>query len=126
MDRRKFLGLLAVTPAAVNRAAVPASRIVSPYRPAAVPGMPGPYPGRVVTVRSERSVDADSSKANADVVREMMAQGMRLLTGEKKTEDAWRRFFEPKDVVGIKVNCGGRPWVVSSPEIVAECVQQLV
>ena len=39
---------------------------------------------------------------------------------------AWRRFFEPDDVVGIKVNCGGHPWVVSSYEIVAEAVRQLM
>ena len=39
---------------------------------------------------------------------------------------AWRRFFEPEDVVGIKVNCGGHPWVVSAPEIVAEVVRQLL
>jgi hypothetical protein len=40
-------------------------------------------------------------------------------------EDAWRRFFEPSDVVGIKVNCGGRPWVVSAPEIVVEAIRNL-
>jgi hypothetical protein len=39
---------------------------------------------------------------------------------------AWRRFFDPADVVGIKVNCGGYPWCISSPEIVAEVVRQLL
>ena len=38
---------------------------------------------------------------------------MRALTGEATTLDAWRRFFEPGDVVGIKVNAGGVPHVVS-------------
>jgi hypothetical protein len=55
----------------------------------------------------------------------MMAQGMRTLTGAATTADAWRRFFTPADVVGIKVNCGGYPYCVSAPEIVAECVRQL-
>ena len=43
------------------------------------------------------------------VVREMMERGMRALTGEARTLAAWRRFFEPGDVVGIKVNAGGAP-----------------
>jgi hypothetical protein len=55
----------------------------------------------------------------------MMAQGMRALTGAATTADAWRRFFSPADVVGIKVNCGGYPHVVSAYEIVAETVKQL-
>jgi hypothetical protein len=48
------------------------------------------------------------------------------LTGKNKTIDAWRRFFKPDDVIGIKVNAGGRPWVVSSPPIVAECIRNLM
>ena len=49
----------------------------------------------------------------------MMARGMRTLTGAGTTPDAWRRFFEPSDRVGIKVNCGGHPHCVSAYEIVA-------
>ena len=56
----------------------------------------------------------------------MMARGMRTLTGAGTTPDAWRRFFEPSDVVGIKVNCGGYPFCVSAYEIVAEVVRQLM
>src|SRR3972149_6074385 len=39
---------------------------------------------------------------------------------------AWGRFCEPSDVVGIKVNAGGRPFCVSSPVIVAEIARQLL
>ena len=87
--------------------------------------MPGPYPGRVVAVKSARSVDTATGKADEAVVREMMAQGMRALTGAGTTADAWRRFFEPSDVVGIKVNCGGYPHCISAYEIVGEVVRQL-
>ena len=87
--------------------------------------MPGPYPGRVVSVTSDKSVDTATGQANDEVVREMMARGMRTLTGAGTTPDAWRRFFEPSDVVGIKVNCGGYPHCVSAYEIVAEVVRQL-
>ena len=107
------------------RSDLPPLKIVSKYSPAAAPGMPGPYPGRVVTVSSDKCVDIATSAANDEVVREMMAQGMRALTGAATTADAWRRFFAPTDVVGIKVNCGGYPNCISAYEIVAEIVRQL-
>jgi hypothetical protein len=109
-----------------TRSGLPALRVVSSYAPAATPGMPGPYPGRVVSVKSDTCVDTSTGLANGDVVREMMARGMRMLTGGSTTQDAWRRFFEPSDAVGIKVNCGGYPFVVSAYEIVAEVVRQLM
>lgn len=87
--------------------------------------MPGLYPGSVVTVGTERSIDAESGRVDADVVREMIARGMTELTGDSKAEDAWRRFIQPFDVVGIKVNCSGAPAVMSTPEIVAEVVRSL-
>jgi uncharacterized protein (DUF362 family) len=129
MDRRKFVQLLAATPLASKLASAettPKCRVVTAYPPAKVPGMPGPYPGKVVVVRSEKSLDPAGKVADARVVREMMERGIRALTGEATVLGAWRRFFEPADVVGIKVNCGGYPWCISSPEIVAEVVRQLL
>src|SRR2546426_10203383 len=116
MHRRSFVRLLAaaaayakapVTAAAQKTQGVPALRVVSNYAPAATPGMPGPYPGRVVAVAAEKCVDTSTGQANDEVVREMMARGMRALTAAGTTSEAWRRFFTPSDVVGIKVNCGG-------------------
>jgi len=129
MDRRTFVRLLAAAPLAHRvqiRTGLPKLRVVSSYGPAVTPGMPGPYPGRVVAVSSDKCVDVTSGAANDAVVRDMMASGMRTLTGAASTEDAWRRFFEPSDVVGIKVNCGGYPNCVSAYEIVAEVVRQLM
>src|SRR5437867_2446497 len=127
MDRRSFVRLLAAAPLApALPEALPKLKVVSAYAPAAVPGMPGPYPGRVVSVKSEKSVDTTSNAANDSVVREMMARGLCALTGATTAPEAWRRFFAPADVVGIKVNCGGHPNVVSSYEIVAEAVRQLM
>jgi hypothetical protein len=103
----------------------PKFRVVSSYSPATTPGMPGPYPGRVVCVESKNCVDTATNAANDAVVREMMARGMCTLTGAKTPAEAWRRFFEPSDVVGLKVNCGGYPYVVSAYEIVAETIRQL-
>ncbi len=146
MDRRAFVRCLAAAASAtaasgLDRAAegrgraaaaagqvrpgLPALTVVSSYKAAPTPGMPGPYPGRVVSVRSASCVDTSTGAANAEAVREMLARGMRALTGAATTADAWRRFFEPADRVGIKVNCGGRPHCVSAYEIVAEVVRQL-
>jgi uncharacterized protein (DUF362 family) len=126
MDRRSFLGMVGAAPFVAAKDELPACRIVSAYPPAKVPGMPGPYRGRVVSVRSERCVDVETSAADDGVVREMLARGICALTGEKTAADAWRRFIEPQDVVGIKVNCGGYPYVISAYEIVAEVVRQLM
>jgi hypothetical protein len=122
----KERGRAPLAPTFQIRTGLPALKVVSRYSPAAVPGMPGPYPGRVVAVKSDKSVDTSTGAANDAVVREMMAQGMRTLTGAGTTPEAWRRFFTPADVVGIKVNCGGYPHCVSAYEIVAETVRQLM
>jgi len=128
MRRRAFVRLLAGAPLAATfqiRSGLPALRVVSRYPAAATPGMPGPYPGRVVSVTSQKCVDTSTGAANDEAVREMMARGMRTLTGAGTTPDAWRRFFAPADIVGIKVNCGGYPHCISAYEIVAEVVRQL-
>jgi hypothetical protein len=128
MDRRTFVRCLAAAPLAGaiwDDPKTPELRVVTKYAPAAVPGMPGPFPGTVVSVRAEKAVDTATSGADAAVVREMMARGMCALTGEAAVPAAWRRFFGPSDIVGIKVNCGGYPWCVSAYEIVAETVRQL-
>jgi len=149
MDRRDFVRLLAAAAAAARASAardvaaeetsqtpvgyrphsrsepLPALRPVSRYAAAANPGMPGPYPGHVVAVKSDRVVDTSTGAADDKTVREMMARGMRALTGAAITADAWRKFVAPSDVVGIKVNCGGYPHCISAYEIVAEVVRQL-
>jgi hypothetical protein len=132
MDRRDFVRLLAAVPfvpslkaAAASPDGLPKLNVVTKYAPSATPGMPGPFPGRVVAVKSDKSVDVETSAANDEVVREMLARGMCALTSKKTPLEAWRQFVQPSDVVGIKVNCGGHPWCVSAYEIVAEIVRQL-
>jgi hypothetical protein len=128
MHRRSFVRLLSAASFLRDfqvRSDTPPLRVVSKYSASAEPGMPGPYPGRVVSIRSDRSVDTSTGAANDEVVREMLARGMRTLTGASTTADAWRTFFQPSDIVGIKVNCGGYPHCVSAYEIVADAVRQL-
>src|SRR5262249_11446980 len=81
---------------------------------------------KVISVKSAKCLSEDGLKINGEAVREMMERGMRTLTGDIKTIDSWRRFFTPEDVVGIKVNAGGRPWGGSSHPIVAENIRNLM
>jgi uncharacterized protein (DUF362 family) len=126
MDRRNFLHLTAATPLLADTTPTPKYRVVSPFRPAAAPGMPGPYKGQVVRVRAARSIDEVTGKVNAEATRAMLSEGMRALTGDKSERDAWARFVTPKDVVGVKVNCSGAPNICSAPEVVAGIVQNLI
>ncbi len=132
MERRTFVKLLSSAPlvpaltTGTTAADIPRYRMVTGYRAAPVPGMPGPYPGTVVSVKAARSVSEDGLKIDGEAVREMMDRGICGLTGTARPGDGWRRFFSADDVVGIKVNAGGRPWVVSTPEIVVECVRNLM
>jgi uncharacterized protein (DUF362 family) len=123
MKRRTFVLGSAIAPAALAAIDpnVPKYRIVTPYHAERHERIPG----TVVSVHSEKSIDEATEKADPNVVRDMMTRGMLSLTGETKLGDAWRRFIEPSDVVGIKVNCSGAPKVCSNPFVVAEIVRNL-
>jgi uncharacterized protein (DUF362 family) len=128
MERRTFLQGAATAPAALAATLhedLPKYRTVSPFQAAAHPGMPGPYAGKVAQVHAEKAIDAASEKVDVPTVREMIAQGMRALTGDGDARDSWARFFTPADVVGIKVNCSGAPRIMSTPEVVGEIVRNL-
>jgi len=128
MLRRTFLQIAAAARAALAATdrRLPKYRVASHYAAGAQPGMPGPYPGRVVSCHAEKCIDAATEKPDDAVVREMMARGMRALTGDAELRDAWARFVGPSDVVGIKVNCSGAPGIMSSPVVVAEIVHNLI
>ena len=104
----------------------PKYKVVTPFKPSPNPGMPGPYPGQVVRVHSEKSMDVPSDQVDRAVVKEMLATGMKALTGDSDESDAWRKFISPTDVVGIKVNCSGAPRICSAPEIVGGIAENLV
>lgn len=115
-NRRDFLlrtlagGLYAATYSALGMAAT-------------APGIPGPFPGKVVGV--EHSGASLERRYQREAVRGMMHKGMMELTGAPSPQDAWRTLFEPGDVVGLKLNPVGRPFVISAPEMVVEIVEGL-
>jgi hypothetical protein len=86
-------------------------------------GIPGPYPGRVVEVRNPRMIHNDQKDRQA--IHAAVVRGMKELTGADDDVQAWRSFFEPGDVVGIKMNPVGRPLAPSSTELMLDVIDGL-
>src|SRR5579864_1668617 len=86
-------------------------------------GVPGPYPGRVIEARNPAMI-RDGQK-NREAIKATLARGMKELTGADDAVEAWRTFFEPGDVVGIKVVPNGFPLVHTSPELMLEVIEAL-
>jgi len=86
--------------------------------------MPGLYPGGVCAV--ENPAVLVSGKYQAEQVQKMIRRGMMELTGADGWVDAWRQFFEPGDIVGIKVNpVGQSAGVISDATVVQEIIAGL-
>jgi hypothetical protein len=86
-------------------------------------GIPGPYPGRVVEVRNFRMIT--NNVKNRDAIHTALALGMKELTNSTDAVEAWRSFFEPGDVVGVKMNPVGNPLANSSSELMLEVIDGL-
>ncbi|MDN3513062.1 MAG: DUF362 domain-containing protein [Candidatus Brocadia sp.] len=71
---------------------------------------------RVIAVK-DSGIMRDRKPAQ-EAVQQMMNEGMFTLTGKKTVADAWRMFFTPDDVVGIKVNPIGGAKLSTRPEVV--------
>ena len=83
-------------------------------------GMPGLFRGRVIEVREPKAIVAN--RVAQPTVRRMLERAMTELTGERSVRDAWAKFIDPKDIVGIKINPSGAPACCSSPEIIREII----
>jgi uncharacterized protein (DUF362 family) len=121
-DRRAFLAASLAATAAAQKA-VAQKRASAPAKESAKRGIPGPYPGQVVAVHHDGSIIGDQYQA--EPVRQMMERGMKELTHADSWTDAWRQFFEPGDVVGIKLNPVGAPHVISAPEVLHPIIDGL-
>ncbi|MGA2745067.1 MAG: DUF362 domain-containing protein [Candidatus Sulfotelmatobacter sp.] len=83
-------------------------------------GMPGLFRGRVVEIREPKAIVGN--RVSQSIVRRLLERAMTELTGEESVHDAWAKFIEPKDIVGIKINPSGAPACCSSPEILREII----
>jgi uncharacterized protein (DUF362 family) len=117
-SRRQLLRALAAYPAA--RWLLNAQ--VSSQAPAGKLSMPGLYPGRVAGVYNPATL-ADG-RVQREAVRNSVRKGMADLTDTDGGAKAWKKFFDPGDIVGIKVNPNS-PHVHSSPEVLHEIIAGL-
>ena len=127
MDRRRFLQLAAASTAAVQaqrREALPEYSVNSKYE-GGKSGFPGTFPGKVVCVKAEKSIDAASGQVDVPTLTAMVDQGMQSLTGMADPAGAWAGMFQSSDVIGIKVNASGAPKINTHPELVAAIVRNL-
>ena len=62
---------------------------------------------------------------DAAAIKATMDRGIKELTGATDAVEGWKHFFEPGDVVGIKVVPNGQPDAHSSFEIVLEVIEKL-
>lgn len=85
--------------------------------------MPGLYPGRVIGVQHPGSSVGNVYQAPA--IQAMIRRGMMELTGADTYAAAWKKLFQPDDVVGIKVNPNGSPQIMSSKACLMEVIDGL-
>jgi len=126
LHRRDFLAAAAALPALEGVRLVSASEpkaAADPKRVDAKLGIPGPYPGRVIEARNPAMIRNDVK--NAEAIRQTVARGMTALTGADDAVEAWRRFFEPGDVVGVKMNPVGNPLANTSNELMLAVIEGL-
>jgi uncharacterized protein (DUF362 family) len=89
------------------------------YKPSPL-GLPGLFPGRVVEIRNPNAIVRN--RVSQAAIARMLERGMKELSGAGSVTEAWAKFVEPKDIVGIKINPSGAPACCSSPEIVREII----
>lgn len=67
---------------------------------------------KVVLVRNLAMAGETDEAVIRRMLMEMVHESVRLLAGDNLTrEEAWRRYLQPEDVVGVKVNCIAPPMV---------------
>ncbi len=116
--RRNFLksALLAAAPGMLRAQAAPPSANGKL-------GIPGPFPGRVVETHHPGCI-VNGAYQQAPV-SEMMHRGIMELTGAHTWQDAWKTFFQPGDVVGIKVSPVGGAKLCSDATVMHEILAGL-
>ena len=125
LGRREFLAGAAAIPAlaGLHASAQEPKAAAGKADPGEKFGVPGPYPGRVIEVRNRAMIRGGVK--NRDAIRASLGLAMKELTGADDATGAWRSFFEPGDVVGIKMNPVGNPLANSSNELMLEVIAGL-
>jgi uncharacterized protein (DUF362 family) len=125
LHRREFLAGTVAVPllAATQVSAQEPKAAADPKKLDGPLGIPGPYPGRVIEARNPAMIK-DGQK-DRQAIKQTLARGMKELTGADDAVEGWRSFFEPGDVVGIKMNPVGNPLANTSSELMLEVIEGL-
>ena len=115
-DRREFLAASVAAATAACGKTIEQRQAGASASGAVPSGIPGPYPGRVVAVHHPGSIL--SGAYQPEPVQQMIERGLTELTHAGSLAESLGQFFEPGDVVGIKVNGVGRPHVISDASVV--------
>ena len=126
VGRRQFLaGTAAALPifSALHVSAAEPKTARDPKQIGGALGLPGPYPGRVIEARNQAMIREGVKSREA--IKATVDRGMKELTGADDAVEAWRSFFEPGDVVGIKMNPVGNPGANTNSELMLEVIEGL-
>jgi uncharacterized protein (DUF362 family) len=81
--------------------------------------------GHVVKIQDPGLTDAKAARPVEAMATKMLARAIQELTGKKKPADAWSSLFSAKDMVGVKINCLGKPCLSTTPEVVNAIIEGL-
>ena len=116
--RRDFL----VTAATAVAAGAGTHPLLADAAPSAAPKVRA-LRGHIVQVTDETMTSKD--RPVVAVAEKMLARAMVEITGKRKAADAWASLFSPKELIGIKINCLGKPCMSTTPEVVKAIIAGL-
>jgi uncharacterized protein (DUF362 family) len=79
--------------------------------------------GEIVRVSTKEMIKR--GRPIPEVAGSMLERAMLEFTGKNKAADGWASLFSKKDLVGIKINCLGKPKMSSTPEVVGAIIEGL-
>ena len=85
--------------------------------------MPGLYPGKVAEINHGNCIQ--DGIINEDAAYQMVKRSILVLTGEKDLAKAWRKFVNPGEKIGLKVNPVAGKMLSTSVEIVKAIARQI-
>jgi uncharacterized protein (DUF362 family) len=104
-------------------ASLVAASIAQPFKAAMAVTKTKLPTGRVVQIGHAQMTKND--RPVQEIAEQMLSRGMTEFTGKKKPEDAWASLFNANDLVGIKINCLGKPKMSTTPEVVKAIIAGL-
>ena len=85
--------------------------------------MPGKFPAKVTEIFHENCIS--DNVISDDIAYDMLAEGMKNLTGKESLNEAWKTFVTEKDRIGLKVNPVAGPTLSTSVELTSAIIRQL-